>query len=421
MISQLLKVLRESMKAVPAMKYALAVAGILAVVAMVGAFRVSPQTAVFGSIITLVLMVAMVIFARLTTTAPRHFFLPVKIMMWAFLIVTVATAFLLFTSAFFQWPRGLREIVDAKSPTPVVRGDESEDVRNLVAAANQQRLARNYTGAWSAIERALSLAPDSKAARAEQLQIALVWIRNMSVPDGRSFADAVRPLLDCLHLNAVTAQSVLAADIHAHLGWATYLPTQFRPPDETVIAHYKAALALDASNPFAHAMWGHGLARHRRPVPEIRARFELALKPGRERDFVQEFRIYAYKWLDTPESDLELLRMADGMRRRQEPLASPLRSAIYNTVYATFKGPQEQDFLTVLPASDHLATFHWIADGRDVNHSAYAAYFLARLTEATGDFAGAASRYRRLLEYSISFEDPARQGLARCEKHLGKK
>ena len=39
MISQLLKILRESIKAVPAMKYALAVAGILAVVAMVGAFK----------------------------------------------------------------------------------------------------------------------------------------------------------------------------------------------------------------------------------------------------------------------------------------------------------------------------------------------------------------------------------------------
>ena len=111
MISQLLKILRESIKAVPAMKYALAVAGILAVVAMVGAFKISPSMAVFGAVITLVLMVAMVIFARLTTTASRHFFLPVTIMMWAFLVITVATAFLLFTSAFFQWPRGLRELI----------------------------------------------------------------------------------------------------------------------------------------------------------------------------------------------------------------------------------------------------------------------------------------------------------------------
>src|SRR5262245_59934967 len=100
MIPNLLKIIRESIKAVPAMKYALAVAGILAVVALVGAFKVSPQMAVFGGVVTLVLMVAMVVFARLTTTAPRHFILPVQVMMWAFLIVTVATACLLFTSAF---------------------------------------------------------------------------------------------------------------------------------------------------------------------------------------------------------------------------------------------------------------------------------------------------------------------------------
>jgi hypothetical protein len=116
MISQLLTIIRESIKAVPAMKYALAVAGVLAVVAMVGAFKLSPQAAIVGSVVTLVLMVAMVIFARLTTVAPRNFLLPVQVMLWAFLIVTVGTALLLFTSAFFQWPRGLREILDPKNP-----------------------------------------------------------------------------------------------------------------------------------------------------------------------------------------------------------------------------------------------------------------------------------------------------------------
>src|SRR4030095_12381319 len=176
MIPQLLKILRESIKAVPAMKYALAVAGILAVVAMVGAFKISPPMAVFGAVITLVLMVAMVIFARPPTTPSLHFFLPVTIMMWAFLVVTVATAFLLFTSAFFQWPRGLRELM-GPPVTAAPMAALPDDTGPLVAAAQQQRESRDYAGAWSTISRAVASGPSSKPAHQEQTPIRMASLR----------------------------------------------------------------------------------------------------------------------------------------------------------------------------------------------------------------------------------------------------
>jgi apolipoprotein N-acyltransferase len=47
------KLLRDSIRAIPAMKYALAVAGIGAVVAIVLGLRLSPQVAVFGALIVL--------------------------------------------------------------------------------------------------------------------------------------------------------------------------------------------------------------------------------------------------------------------------------------------------------------------------------------------------------------------------------
>src|SRR5260221_568853 len=110
------KILRESIRAVPAMKYALAVAGIMAVVGLVSAFRLSPQTAVFGAVIVLVLMVALVIFARLATTAPSHFLTPVLVMLWSFLALVVATAFLLFSCAFFQWPKAINDLIGTHGP-----------------------------------------------------------------------------------------------------------------------------------------------------------------------------------------------------------------------------------------------------------------------------------------------------------------
>jgi tetratricopeptide (TPR) repeat protein len=417
MIPQLLKILRESIKAVPAMKYALAVAGILAVVAMVGAFKVSPQTAVFGSIITLVLMVAMVIFARLTTTAPRHFLLPVKIMLWAFLLVTVATASLLFTSAFFQWPRGLHEIIGNTSAPPTTRGKETEEVRNLIAAAQRQRTAGEYRAAWDTIVRAVSAAPDSSAAQNEQLEIALVWIRNMKIPTTESMADAVRPLTECLHFHAVSAKGALAADIEAHLGRAR-IRTSYHAADPAAIRHYEAALALDSSNPFANAMLGLALAFQKRPIIEVKRHFEQALGSRRELEFVRRFQIQALGEFEPPEGSQELIRVVDAMRRSGEPISNEQRSAVLNEVYYRPFVEHETALASAVPSADHLATFRWLTSDRDVSSSAYNHYALARLTEAAGDFAGAAAIYSKLLKEDTQVEGHAKAGLARCEQRL---
>ncbi len=419
MIAQLLRILRESIKAVPAMRYALAVAGILAVVAMVGTFQLSPQTAVFGAVITLVLMVAMVIFARLTTTAPRHFILPVQLMTWAFLIVTVATAFLLFTSAFFQWPRGLRDLLDAKPVAPAVR-KEAAEVKNLVSAARQQRTGRDYAGAWQTIGRALAAAPESAAAREEQLEIAMVWVREMTVRAPETFATAVRPLLECLYLNATTAQGIRAADIHAHIGWANFLRFRETNEDLKIQEEYATAVALDGTNPFANAMWGHWLATRRRPLEEVKARFRLALSTARERAFVQHIRIAALDWLRTPASALEMIRMADEMRRNHEDLPSDDRGRVYSAAYVYVGRDDGSALLEVLPPKDHLATFRWLVEGSDIRGSAVKSYYLARLSEAAGDYAAAVAGYRELLKEDTTYNDKAKAGLARCEHLIAK-
>ena len=415
MISQLLKILRESIKAVPAMKYALAVAGILAVVAMVGAFKISPSMAVFGAVITLVLMVAMVIFARLTTTASRHFFLPVTIMMWAFLVITVATAFLLFTSAFFQWPRGLRELIGPPVAAVPAAGVPHEDTGPLVAAAQRQRENRDYTGAWSAITRAVAGAPGSKAAREEQTQIAMAWIRDMRVTAPATFTSTVMPLSEHLNLALATTTGPLAADIRAHLGHANFLRHREGARDLKIAEEYAAAVALDAANPFAQAMWGHWLAVQHRPLEELKERFRIALTSGRERAYVQRTRLAALKWHGTHEADVERVRVADEMRRNNEPVEMASRLEIVRDAYPRGPTDAEPAMLAALPAADHLATFRWLVEGRDLSRSPIESYYLARLTEASGDCAGATTLYRPLLSLNSTFEEKIKAGLARCE------
>jgi hypothetical protein len=414
MITQLLRILRESIKAVPAMKYALAVAGILAVVAMVGAFKISPAMAVFGAVITLVLMVAMVIFARLTTTAPRHFFLPVTVMMWAFLVITVATAFLLFTSAFFQWPRGLRELI-GPPVTAAPMAALPDDTGPLVAAAQKQRESRDYAGAWSSISRAVASGPSSKPARQEQTQIAMAWIRDMRVTAPATFTSTVTPLSEHLHLASVTATGTLAADIRAHIGYSNFLRSREGARDLKIEEEYVAAVALDPANPFAQAMWGHWLAVRHRPLEEVKERFRIALTSGRERDFVQRTRLAALQWYGTREADIERVRVADEMRRNHEPLDPAYRLEIVTGNYPRWGREAEPALLAALPAADHLATFRWLVEGRDLSRSPIESYYLARLTEAAGDCAGATTLYRPLLSLNSTFEEKIKAGLARCE------
>src|ERR1017187_2446658 len=99
---QPLTIIKQAIRGVPAVKYALGIAGIVAAVAICGAFailsRMSLQVVVFGVVIMLVFMATLVVFAKMTTTARQHFIIPALVLTWASLCLTIITAFSLFLS-----------------------------------------------------------------------------------------------------------------------------------------------------------------------------------------------------------------------------------------------------------------------------------------------------------------------------------
>src|SRR5207249_3245684 len=80
----------------PAFKYAIAVAGLAAIVTVVLRFGASPATLVFGSIIIVVLMILFLVFAQAAAVAKVKIALPALVLIWSFLIITIATAIFLF-------------------------------------------------------------------------------------------------------------------------------------------------------------------------------------------------------------------------------------------------------------------------------------------------------------------------------------
>jgi hypothetical protein len=114
-----LTILKDSIRAVPSMKYALAVLGLVAVVAIVTLWRVKYDVAIFGAVILLGLMVPVLVFAKLTKVAPKYFLGPARALMWAFVILTIVAGTCLFTAAAFRQPTALYELIFNKSVRPV--------------------------------------------------------------------------------------------------------------------------------------------------------------------------------------------------------------------------------------------------------------------------------------------------------------
>lgn len=90
------------------------------------------------------------------------------------------------------------------------------------------------------------------------------------------------------------------------------------------------------------------------PLAEINQHFQLALKSGQEPTFVQEYRIVTLLSSETPDTTTELLRVADEMRRAEDPLNPGRRSNICSAVYWRLGRKAETTVLSVLPPADHL-------------------------------------------------------------------
>ena len=119
--------IREAAKTHPAFKYATGVLGLVGVVAVVARWGISPQTAIFGCVLLVVLMVLFLVFTQAAALSRSTLSVPARVLVWSLLVVAIATAYLLFSSAFFDKPLPLRTaIVESMTPSPGARAAASK-------------------------------------------------------------------------------------------------------------------------------------------------------------------------------------------------------------------------------------------------------------------------------------------------------
>ena len=104
-------ILKQAINAVPAVKYALGVGGIIAVIAIVRGFGIDFRVALWGTVVMLVLMTVLLVFAKASSRPQSAFKGPAFILTWFSLVLFMATATALFLSVFFGKPLDLRTLL----------------------------------------------------------------------------------------------------------------------------------------------------------------------------------------------------------------------------------------------------------------------------------------------------------------------
>ena len=103
-----IEVLREATKAVPAVKYALGIGGVVATIALIYSFQIDPRVAFLGTVVMLLLMAVLVLFARMSAFASKKLSVPALVFTWFSLLMFMAVALSLFGSVFFKTPVNLQ-------------------------------------------------------------------------------------------------------------------------------------------------------------------------------------------------------------------------------------------------------------------------------------------------------------------------
>lgn len=192
---------------------------------------------------------------------------------------------------------------------------------------------------------------------------AMAWLRwGRRNPGETSFAQLVAPLRPVLAQALVAgASGQRAADLRAHLGWADRLLwIDDQDPSIDPTPHFRQALALDADNVYAHAMWAFWLLA-RQPGQSALAlqHFEQAQKSGRHLAFVRALQLGSLVTSD--DLGAQAIRVLNQMRLGQERLEPDRLPRIWSRLYGgAYREDVAAQLLRALPPDEGLQTFLWL-------------------------------------------------------------
>lgn len=232
-----------------------------------------------------------------------------------------------------------------------------------LAAAVQLCEAGSHAVAWKQFETFIASRPGDEAVRKAREDCGMRWLREARVAgDKESFSTLVEPIQPVLAQGMAAARGERRADLAAHLGWADFLRSRDGAAGGDPPALYKAALADDAGNVYAHTMWAHWMVWNGARIDEaVRQHFESAAQGTRDRP-----------WLRRMQFSVALLRgelngygfeVLNQMRAAGEQPDTTQRDLVWRRLIdwgLTASEAEREVLLGFLSPADALATFEWL-------------------------------------------------------------
>jgi hypothetical protein len=246
--------------------------------------------------------------------------------------------------------------------------ERSRVVNEQVAAGHSQQSAGDYAAAWDSFANAAAsaqvdgvfakllggLSEQQQKVRTAQEDLAMEWLREIHASEGHSFAEITDKLVNTLSVGSTAASGPRKADLLAHLGWAYFLKRRSGDFSVRPEKRYQEAVAVDATNPFANAFWGHWILWNHGSLVDANRHFRIALDANRVREDVRRFQLAALQNAGS-EADGAWISVVNEMRKANEPLGGSTLRHLYDCYYFSLSDDNQRQrlFVAVSPA-DHL-------------------------------------------------------------------
>ncbi len=262
--------------------------------------------------------------------------------------------------------------------------DRQRQVAELSAVASEQQRAGDYPAAWRSLEQALNaadqggylakltgqLGAERQALREAQESLAMTWLENIRVPEGKKLSDVVDPLVPVVTRGVLTANGVRKGDLLGHLGWAYFLKSRDGGGDVNPEQYYQQSLTADPGNPYAHAHWGHWILWKRGNVADATAHFSAALAANRQRPYVRRIQLAALRDSTSTSTDAAFLRTVHDMVEHNETVDARTRHDVYSAYYSAFTAADGfERLIAALPAVSHIALIRALLFDTDFDES----------------------------------------------------
>ena len=215
------------------------------------------------------------------------------------------------------------------------------------------------------------------------------------------------------------ARGQRAADLRAHIGWGEYLRGRDGTGGVDPVTHWRRALADDADNVYAHAMWARQMLDRRDRLDEAKPHFAQAVASGRDRAFVRTLQFGAA--LGGGDLAPYAVTVADEMRRGGESIARAQRDRLWSNAFGSrmLDADARAALFAALPPPDLLATFLWVFPKVSEERRRQWQFIQASLQANAGDRDAARAGFEELVGelraagQSGRLLDEARRGLER--------